>query len=63
MTDQQIKNICEVCSINIPMGLGPTKKWMCGGCLIKFDSFVKEEKRKHFEIFEETINGRNTSTD
>ena len=62
MTDQQIKNLCSVCNKNIIMGLGPTKRWMCGECLIKYDEFIKEEKKKHFEIFEQGVkNGRDTS--
>lgn len=61
--DNQIKNLCQVCERNIVLGLGPTKKWMCGECIIKYDNFIKEERRKHFEIFEEKIrNGMDTST-
>lgn len=59
--DNQIKNLCQVCNKNIVLGL-LNNKWMCGECIIKFDSFIKEEKRRQFEIFEERIrNGMGAS--
>ena len=56
--DTQIKNSlkCQIkdCS-NLAMGIGPTGKWTCGLCIIKFEKIFKEERKKYLEIMEKKI--------
>ena len=61
MSDEQIRNSirCQIPNCN-NVALGMFRgKWVCGICLLKFESKIRQEQNKFLDIVEKEISEEN----
>ncbi len=48
------KPICQICEIEQALGVF-RQKWICGKCLLKFETKIRQERNKFLDIVEQEI--------
>ena len=54
MVEITTKPKCQVCEYEQALGMFRSK-WICGKCLLKFESKIRTEQNKVLDIVEQTI--------
>ena len=48
------KPLCQICEIEQALGAFRSK-WVCGRCMLKFESKIRQERNKFLDIVEKEI--------